>query len=76
MKTKWNIEFFVKIGLVPSKWLFYNKLWNNYSLENYLDREMKRNKDGYRKVIKAYKEQGKVYFTKARLMKMDYALSR
>ena len=76
MKTKWNIEFFVKIGLVPSKWLFYNKLWNNYSLENYLDREMKRNKDGYKKVIKAYKEQGKVYFTKARLMKMDYALSR
>ena len=44
--------------------------------ENYLDREMKRNKNGYKKVIKAYKEQGKVYFTKARLMKMDYALSR
>ena len=76
MKTKWNIEFFVKIGLVPSKWLFYNKLWKNYSLEDYLDREMKRNKDGYKKVIKAYKEQGKVYFTKARLKKMDYAFSR
>ena len=44
MCYKWNIEFFVRIGLIPSKWWFYYKMWGTYTIEKYVEYHMHRNK--------------------------------
>ena len=40
MCYKWNIEFFVRIGLIPSKWWFYYKMWGTYTIEKYVEYHM------------------------------------
>lgn len=76
MRYKWNIEFFARIGLVPSKWWFYYKMWGTYTIEKYVDTHMQRNKAYMDKHIQKRKDQGIVFYTKERLKKMDYAFSR
>lgn len=36
MKTKWNNEFFARIGLIPSFWLYYNKQFG-YTIDQYVE---------------------------------------
>ena len=76
MRYKWNIEFFARIGLVPSKWWFYYKMWGTYTIEKYVETHMQRNKAYMDKHIQKRKDQGIVFYTKERLKKMDYAFSR
>ena len=76
MRYKWNIEFFARIGLVPSKWWFYFKMWGTYSIEKYVEIHMQRNKAYMDKHIQKRNDQGIVFYTKERLKKMDYAFSR
>lgn len=76
MRYKWNVEFFVKIGLIPSAWIYYNKMWKTYTLEHYLERITKKHKMIYERKIKKNKEKGIAYYTQERLKKMDYAFSR
>ena len=76
MRYKWNIEFFARIGLVPSKWWFYYKMWGTYTIEKYVEIHMQRNKAYMDKHIQKRKDQGIVFYTKERLKKMDYAFSR
>ncbi|RGF08955.1 group II intron reverse transcriptase/maturase, partial [Catenibacterium sp. AM22-15] len=76
MRYKWNIEFFARIGLVPSKWWFYYKMWGTYTIEKYVEIHMQRNKTYMDKHIQKRKDQGIVFYTKERLKKMDYAFSR
>lgn len=76
MCYKWNLEFFARIGLVPSKWWFYFKMWGTYTIDNYVVYHMQRNKANLNKQIQKLKDQGKEYFTKEKLKKMDYSFSR
>lgn len=76
MRYKWNIEFFARIGLIPSKWWFYYKMWGTYTIEKYVETHMQRNKAYMDKHIQKRKDQGIVFYTKERLKKMDYAFSR
>ena len=76
MCYKWNLEFFARIGLVPSKWWFYFKMWGTYTIDNYVEYHMQRNKANLNKQIQKLKDQGKEYFTKEKLKKMDYSFSR
>lgn len=76
MRYKWNIEFFARIGLVPSKWWFYYKMWGTYTIDKYVEVHMQRNKAYMDKYIQKRKDQGIVFYTKERLKKMDYAFSR
>ena len=76
MCYRWNIEFFVYIGLVPSKWWFYFKMWGTYTIEMYVDKQMHRNKVNKDKRVQRLKVQGIDIYTKERLKKMDYAFSR
>ena len=76
MCYKWNIKFFARIGLVPSKWWFYFKMWGTYTIEKYVEYHTHRNKVNTNKRILKLKDQGKEYFTKERLKKMDYSFSR
>ena len=76
MCYKWNIEFFVRIGLIPSKWWFYYKMWGTYTIEKYVGYHMHRNKVDMDKRIQKSKELGIAFFTKERLKKMDYSFSK
>lgn len=76
MHYKWNIKFFVCVGLIPSKWWFYYKMWKTYSIEKYVEYHMRRNNVNMVKRIQILKEQGVEYYTKERLKKMGYAFSR
>jgi hypothetical protein len=72
MTTKWNIEFFCKIGLIPSNWYYYNKMYD-YKIELYVERQMKKNRERYKKRVEKLKSQGVVYYTKDRERKMANA---
>lgn len=76
MCYKWNLEFFACIGLVPSKWWFYFKMWGTYTMDKYVEYHMQRNKANMNKYIQKLRDQGKEYFTNDKLKKMDYAFSR
>ena len=73
---KCNIYFFVRIGLIPSKWWFYYKMWGTYTIEKYVEYHMHRNKVDMEKRIQKFKELGIAFYTKKRLKKMDDSLSR
>lgn len=64
MCYKWNIEFFVRIGLIPSKWWFYYKMWGTYTIEKYVEYHMHRNKVDMEKRIQKFKELGIAFYTK------------
>lgn len=76
MCYKWNIEFFARIGLIPSKWWFYYKMWGTYTMEKYVEYHMHRNKVDMDKRIQKSKELGIAFFTKEKLKKMDYSFSK
>ena len=76
MCYKWNIEFFARIGLIPSKWWFYYKMWGTYTIEKYVEYNMHRNKVDMNKRIQKSKELGIAFYTKERLKKMDYSFSK
>ena len=76
MCYKWNIEFFARIGLIPSKWWFYYKMWGTYTIEKYVEYHMHRNKVDMDKRIQKSKELGIAFFTKEKLKKMDYSFSK
>lgn len=76
MHYKWNIKFFVCVGLIPSKWWFYYKMWKTYTIKKYVEYHMRRNNVNMVKRIQILKEQGVEYYTKERLKKMGYAFSR
>ena len=76
MHYKWNIKFFVCVGLIPSKWWFYYKMWKTYTIEKYVEYHLRRNNVNMVKRIQILKEQGVEYYTKERLKKMGYAFSR
>ncbi|MBP1919964.1 hypothetical protein J2Z34_002462, partial [Youngiibacter multivorans] len=72
MTTKWNIEFFCKIGLVPSSWYYYNKIYG-YKIEQYVERQTKKNKEKYNKRKQKLESQGVKYYTEDRKRKMANA---
>lgn len=76
MCYKWNIEFFARIGLIPSKWWFYYKMWGTYTIEKYVEYHMHRNKVDMDKRIQKSEELGIAFYTKERLKKMDYSFSK
>lgn len=69
MTMKWNIEFFCRIGLIPSNWLFYNKMFG-YTIEQYIDRQTIKVRVKKEKYIAKLKEKGQEYYTPDRLAKI------
>ncbi|MGE5633522.1 MAG: hypothetical protein ACM3TR_20870 [Caulobacteraceae bacterium] len=69
MITKWNIEYFCRIGLIPSNWLYYSKMFG-YTLEQYIERQTKKLRKKKEKYIARLKEKGQEYYTPDRLTKI------
>jgi group II intron reverse transcriptase/maturase len=70
----WGIEFFCKIGLIPSNWLYYNKMYG-YTIEKYVERQTSKNKAKHQKHVAKLKEKGLEYYTPDRLEKIRYSFS-
>lgn len=73
MTTKWNIEFFCKIGLIPSNWYYYNKMYG-YSIEQYINRQTAKTRTKREKAISRLKEKGQEYYTPDRIRKINNAI--
>lgn len=74
MKTKWNIEFFCRINLIPAGWLYYDNMWG-YPIEKYVQRQTEKNKRKNEKYIQNLKSRGVEYYTKRRLEKIAFSKS-
>lgn len=64
--TKWNNEYFARIGLIPANWLYFNKMWG-YELEQYIERQKTRAKKNLESKIANKAKRGQEYYTPARL---------
>lgn len=71
MKTRWNNEFFARIGLVPAYWWYYSRQYG-YTIEQYLDYMAKRQTARKSREIERMKEKGQEYYTPDRVRKMQY----
>lgn len=72
MTTKWNIEYFCRIGLVPSNWLYYSKMFG-YTLDQYIERQTRKIRTNTEKRIARLKEKGQEYYNPDRLAKIANA---
>lgn len=70
MTSKWNNEYFVRIGLIPSHWLYYNKMWG-YSLEQYLEKLTSKYRKKTERNIQRMKDKGQEYYTPDRVRKIE-----
>lgn len=72
MSTKWNNEYFAKIGLVPAFQYYYGKQYG-HTIEDYLGYMKDKQKKKHKKRVQRAKEQGKEYYTPTLVRKMNYA---
>lgn len=72
MTTKWNNEYFAKVGLIPALWLYYN-LQYGHTNEDYIDYMNEKQKKNQQRRIRKAKRQGKNYYNPERVRKMKYA---
>ncbi|WP_377907526.1 hypothetical protein [Bacillus chungangensis] len=72
MCTKWNIEFFAGIGLIPSFLQYYGKQFG-YELLDYLRYMKDKQSKKYKRAIERAKEKGENYFSLETVRKMKYA---
>ena len=71
MTTKWNIEFFIRIGLVATFQYYYGKQFG-HTQESYIEyMRNKQNKKHQRRIQNA-KERGKEYYTPDLVHKINY----
>ena len=63
---KWNVAYFCGIKLIPSNWLYYNKMYG-YGIEQYIEKQTQKWKKKQNSYIEKLKSQGKEYYTKSRL---------
>lgn len=71
-QTKWNIEFFAKIGLVTAFQHYYGEKYGN-TVEDYLNYMKAKNQKKLKRAIESDKEKGEVYYNEWRLRKMKNA---
>lgn len=71
MTTKWNIEFFVRIGLVAALQYYYGKQYG-YTPESYVKYMKNKQDKKQQKRMQKAKERGEEYYTPDRVRKIDY----
>lgn len=64
--SRWNNEYFARIGLIPGNWLYFNKMWG-YELERYIEKQKERTKKKLVLKIDNKLKRGQEYYTLARL---------
>ncbi|WP_449445167.1 hypothetical protein [Ureibacillus acetophenoni] len=72
MSSKWTIEYFTRIGLVPSFQYYYGQQYG-HTTEDYINYMKQKGKKKYENALKRAKEKGQEYFNPERVRKMNYA---
>mgnify|MGYP001945386787 CR=1 FL=1 len=72
MKTKWNIEFFARIGLVSAFQHYYGEQYG-HTIEDYVNYMKEKAQKKLKRAKERAKEKGEVYYSKWRLQKMKNA---
>ncbi len=62
MTSKWNNEYFARIGLIPSNWLYFDKMWG-YDIETYIQNLTNKAKKKLESKILNKKKRGQEYYT-------------
>lgn len=68
---KWNNEYFARIGLIPTYWL-YNSTQFGYTIEQYIDYMKKKQKEKHTSKVERAKEKGQEFYTPDRVRKIQY----
>jgi group II intron reverse transcriptase/maturase len=71
MSTKWNNEFFARIGLVPAFQYYYGQQFG-HTIEDYIAYMKQKGQKNYSRALKRAKEQGQEYFTPDLVRKKNY----
>lgn len=69
MTSKWNNEYFARIGLIPGNWLYFNKMWG-YDIKEYIENLKSKSKKKLDSAIANKAKRGQDYYTPARLRAM------
>lgn len=72
MSSKWNNEYFAKIGLIPGNWLYYDKMWG-YDIEEYIGNLKRKAIKQLNSKIANKAKRGQEYYTPARLKAIEAA---
>jgi len=70
MSSRWNNEYFARIGLISGNWLYFDKMWG-YDLEKYIENLKLRAKKRLDSKIASKAKRGQEYYTPARLKAMN-----
>lgn len=70
MKTKWGIEFFARIGLVPAFQYYYGKQYG-HTIEDYIQYMNEKQEKKYKRALQRAKERGVEYFTPKRIQMIN-----
>jgi len=62
MTSKWNNEYFARIGLIPGNWLYFDKMWG-YDIETYIQKLTKKAKKKLESKIANKRKKGQEYYT-------------
>ncbi len=66
MTSRWNNEYFARIGLIPGNWLYFDKMWG-YDIEKYIQNLTKKAKKKLESKILNKKKRGQEYYTPDRM---------
>src|SRR5690606_9682123 len=72
MSTKWNNEFFARIGLVAAFQYYYGPQFG-HTMEDYIIYMKEKGQKKHKRALQRAKEKGREYFTPDTIRKMDYA---
>lgn len=72
--VKWNVEYFVKIGLILANWYYSNNIYG-YAIETYVEKQQSDNKIR-RKAIEKMINKGVNIYNKQKLVKISYVFSK
>lgn len=70
MTYKMNVEFFCKIGLIPSEWYYLKDRYPAYTIEYYVRKQIEKNRLKKAKDIQRMTEKGLEYYTEYRIKKI------
>ncbi|MCK9445103.1 MAG: group II intron reverse transcriptase/maturase [Tissierellaceae bacterium] len=62
MTSKWNNEYFARIGLIPGNWLYFDQMWG-YDIETYIQNLTKKAKKKLESKILNKRKRGQEYYT-------------
>lgn len=72
MNTKWNIEFFARIGLVSAFQHYYGEQYG-HTVDDYIKYMKEKGQKKLKRAKERAKEKGEVYYNEWRLRKMKNA---